>query len=99
MKLSIKSTQLELSEAIKADIEKKLGNLDKYYDRILDAQVEVEKTSDHHRKGDIYRAEINVSVPGDALRAESLQDTIAKALTDLRKKIILVVKKYKEKKG
>lgn len=96
MKFSIKLTQITLSDNVQKNIESKLSGLDKYFAGILDARVEIEKVTDHHRKGDIYRAELNVSVPGNMLRAESVQDTIPAAIVDVKKKMEIILKKHKE---
>lgn len=67
MNITIKGTAIELTPAISAYVEKKVGALAKYLDQTKTdsfiARVEVGKTSNHHKSGDIFRAEVHVSGP------------------------------------
>ena len=63
LKIDIQGTNMELTEAIKAYINEKIGSLEKYYDGILVARVDVGLTTKHHQKGNIFRAEVNLEVP------------------------------------
>ena len=73
--IRIKSTNLELTPAIEDYTRTKIDMLQKflkYYagqsgELIFD--VEIGKTTEHHRKGDIFRAEINFTAGNTLLRA------------------------------
>ena len=85
MKITIKSTGLELTQPLRDYIENRLWSLNKFVDKwdlegAVVANVEVEKTTFHHQKGDIYRAEINLQLPGQLLRAEAENKDIRAAI-------------------
>jgi len=60
--------------------------------------VELAKTTNHHQKGRIYRAEVNVQVPGEMLRAEHIDDDLYKAIDMVHDEMLGVLKRVKEKK-
>jgi len=66
MKINIKTTNISLTPAISEYIEKRIGSLDKFYKKEEDIviNVEVGKTTEHHKSGDIFRAEINLTRAG-----------------------------------
>lgn len=97
---SITGNNLELTEAIKSHIEKKLDALKKFtegFEPVAEIRVEVAKTTNHHNKGPHFAANFTLSVPGTVLRAEEkLEDLYAaidKATDDIKRQ----VKEYKEK--
>jgi ribosomal subunit interface protein len=73
LKIDIRGEEMGLTEAIVDAIEKKLGGLDKYMETISDPKtlrVNVGKVSDHHKKGDIFKAEADLLIPGHKIHAE-----------------------------
>lgn len=48
----------------------------------MSVDLEIARTTRHHRKGKIYRAEVNLSLPRKLLRAE-VEDEDARAAIDL----------------
>lgn len=80
---AIKATNFALTEAIKSYIEKRLGELDRMLSNLgepQDAHIEIGKVSNHHKKGDIFRFEINLKVPGMLLRAEYESEDLYKSI-------------------
>jgi ribosomal subunit interface protein len=77
---------MEMTDAIMAYVEEKLMSLEKLCERYspCDIAVEVGKTSEHHNKGDIFRAEANMTIPGGLLRAESTKDDLYAAIDDVK---------------
>ena len=74
MKILLKATNFSLTPAISDYIEEKFGGLAKYIpdhdSPAVEARVEVGRTTKHHQKGDVLRAEVNLKIPGQLLRAE-----------------------------
>ncbi len=98
MKIDIKGTNMELTEAIKNYVSEKIGSLEKFHDNILEARVDIGLTTNHHQKGDIYRAEANLVVPQKhILRAESEKEDLYLAINDVKDDLQRQIKKYKEK--
>ena len=69
MNIKIRSANFELTPAIDEYVNKKISSLEKFFgnkdlsrDNIL-CEVEIGRTT-HHKRWDIFRAEINIDVPG-----------------------------------
>lgn len=60
-------------------------------------EVEVEKTTEHHRAGDVYRAEINFSAGGVRLRAVAVKDDLYAALDEAKDEMQRELRRYKER--
>ena len=97
MRVDIKATNMDLTEAIKSYVSEKLGGLDKYFDNIQQIDVEVGKTTNHHNKGEIFFCEVNVSVPRTLLRYREETDDMYKAVNTCKKGVQQKLKEYKEK--
>jgi len=79
MNINIKATNTELTPAIRDYVEKKVTSLEKFiskYGENAQVQVEVGKTTHHHNKGDVFRAEMNVSLAGNAYQFRAEAETI-----------------------
>ncbi len=86
MNIQIKSTNLDLTPSIKEYIEKRIGALAKFVARYeengteLLARVEVARTTNHHHKGDVYYAEVNIDNSQNIARAECENSDIRAAI-------------------
>ena len=80
MNINLKATNFELTPAIREYAEKKVKGLEKFrrMDESVQAWVEVGRTTAHHLKGDVYRAEIQIHIPhyGKGVRAEATCQTL-----------------------
>jgi ribosomal subunit interface protein len=65
--LQITARDIEITDAIRADIEEKAGKLDKYYDRIMRCRVVIETPKRHQHEGKLYDVHIYMTVPGGEL--------------------------------
>lgn len=99
MKINILGSKIELTQAIKDYVTTKVSSLDKFYNGILEARVEVGMTTNHHQKGDIFRAEVNLRVPGNLIRAEAVSDDLYKSINQVKDELQRQLKKYKGKSG
>ena len=96
---NIKASDLELTPAITAYVERKLEHLDKFLSSVGEpkqAFVEVEKTTRHHKSGDIFRCEVMIKLPGKTLRAESNDTDLYAAIDAVRDALERQVIQYKE---
>jgi len=94
----IKATGIEITDSIREYVENKVAMLEKHYQHIIGINAEVDVTTHHHNKGMIYRAELNVVVPGKLLRVEKTADDLYKAIDKAKEHMALMLKGYKEKK-
>ena len=98
MNIIIKTKNIELDEYLEKFINEKIGKIGKFLSP--DNQeifVEIEKESNHHKKGDIFCAEIMVQMPGKKLMAIARESNIQKALTEAKKEMEMEIKKHKTK--
>lgn len=65
--LQITSRDIDVTDAIRTDIEEKAGKLDKYYDRIMRCRVVIECPKRHLHEGKLYNVHIYITVPGSEL--------------------------------
>ena len=101
MKIIIKFTGVDSTSAITEFIEEKIGGIAKFIkrwdtDSAIEAQVEIARTTAHHHKGDVFRAEVNLHLPGKSLRAEHTDWDMRVAIDKARDRLQAEVKKYKE---
>ncbi|MEX2014213.1 MAG: ribosome-associated translation inhibitor RaiA [Parcubacteria group bacterium] len=82
MKINIKATGIELTEAISNYVHKKISAIEKYMDKANSAdavaRVEVGKSSQHHKTGNIFRAEVHITGANiDAYAVSEMEDLYA----------------------
>ncbi|XOB41520.1 MAG: ribosome hibernation-promoting factor, HPF/YfiA family [Candidatus Nealsonbacteria bacterium] len=113
MKIIIKTKNIKLNRPLKDYIEEKLNSLEKflktfqkkiYYNHFfgkgkprIEAWVEIGKESLHHRKGPVFRAEVQMRFPGMSLRAEAVSKNLRTAITEVKDELQREFKQYKEK--
>lgn len=99
MNISIKASQIELTPALKDYTEKRLGSIQKYAGGDVTIVAEVGKTTDHHKNGEIFRAEANVTtVLGKLYRAVSEKTDLYEAIDDVRDQLVREINSAKGKK-
>lgn len=81
---------VELPDAIRDLMDRKLGKLEKFFSKILDTRVEV-----HHHRG-MYVVEITCDANGVIMRGEDHAPDLRKAFDKALKNIERQVKKHKE---
>jgi len=82
MKINIKATGIELTQAISDYVHKRIFSIEKYLDRKNNpdvvAQVEVGRSTRHHKAGNIFRAEIHImGINLDAYAVSEMEDLYA----------------------
>ncbi|MHB9019603.1 MAG: ribosome hibernation-promoting factor, HPF/YfiA family [Minisyncoccota bacterium] len=89
MNLDIKATNLELTPAIKQYIETKVSGLSKFLEKweklnSINIKFELAKTTNHHNKGEVFYAEMNIDLGKKMLRAEYSADDAYKAIDKVK---------------
>ncbi len=99
MNINIKASKIELTPAIKNYIQKKMNMLDKYLGsvKVINADFEVELTTHHHNKGEIFRAEANLRLAGDFIRIDKTEKDLYKAIDKVKDHLEEIIIKHKEK--
>jgi putative sigma-54 modulation protein len=102
MKIVIKSTKLDLTPTIEDYAKKKLETLQRFLKKFekeseLEMFVEISKTTRHHHKGDIFYAELNLSLPKKMIRIEEYHSDIYAAIDVLKDRTKAEISKLKSK--
>jgi putative sigma-54 modulation protein len=96
MKIDIKATNFELTPSITTYIDEKVGSLEKFINisdkneernAPVEVFVEVARTTNHHKHGDIYKAELNMKLKGELLRVD-VNDWDLRAAVDAAKDLM-----------
>lgn len=101
---------MELSNEMKNYIQEKISPLEKFVKKIyndkyfagrgkprIEAFVEIEKETLHHKKGPYFKAECQMVFPGQNIVAKSETYNIEQAVDNVRDEIRGEIKKVKEK--
>lgn len=102
MTVQIKATNIELTEAIKEYVNQKIDMLQKFVSSenargAVRVHMEVERTTDHHKKGNIFRAELQMQVNGVLLRVEKSTDDLYKAIDKVKDEMARQLSRRKDK--
>lgn len=65
--LEISFVDTEPSQAVEADIRKRVEKLEKFYDGITSCHIYIAEPHKHHRKGKQFEIRIEIRVPGTEL--------------------------------
>ncbi|MES2623097.1 MAG: ribosome-associated translation inhibitor RaiA [Patescibacteria group bacterium] len=97
----IKTTGMEITEAISEYVHKKVDVLEKFIDseNVGLAEIEIGRTSHHHHKGDVYKAEMNFTYEKVSLNAIAIDSDLYRAIDIMRDNIVHEFKKAKQKKN
>lgn len=91
MQVIIQGRGLNLRENLKEYVEKELSRLEKYFDRIVDADVVLEGKL--HQK----EAQIKLNIPDNTLVASEMADRFEVAVESAVDKLVDQLKRHKEK--
>ncbi len=100
MNINIKTTNISLTEAISDYTGKRLESVKQFLanDTTAKCDVELGRTTTHHRNGDIFRAEIHIVGKDKDLYASAEEADLYKAIDIVRDEILREVRTSKEKK-
>ena len=99
MQIKIKATKIKLTPEIEDYIQEKMDMLEKYLGQIkvMNCDVEIGLVTSRHQKGEIYRTEVNLEVPGTLIRIEKSESDLFKSVDKVKDHLMRSIKKYKEK--
>ncbi|MCL4406045.1 MAG: ribosome-associated translation inhibitor RaiA [Patescibacteria group bacterium] len=101
MNINLKASGFELTPAIRDTATAKLGAVERLLAKFddngeIELDFEVSKTTRHHQKGDVFRAEANLDLPKKLIRAEATEEDLTAAIDKVKEILSEAVKKYKE---
>ena len=112
MRISLKGTNIKLLESTREYVDRKLVRMVERFllarrsfsegwikdDEPIALDLEVGKTTRHHKTGPYFRAEANLSVGKKLLRAEAVGENLNEAIDILEEELEREIKKFKERK-
>jgi len=100
MKISYKTKDMSMTRAIEDYADKKFSAMDRFIDQndqsVL-CEVELGKTTRHHKSGDFFRAEINLHIAGKDLYAASEKEDLYFAIDEVKDEIIQQITSHRNK--
>lgn len=108
MKITTKTKNVDLTDELKHFIETRIGGLKKFINVLKDESpekgktlaevlVEVEKETEHHKKGKIFLVKARITLPGKSLIAQYKADDLLKAVRGVKDELKMEIEKYKFK--
>lgn len=99
MNIKIKATTLSLTPAISEYVEKKLSNVSKFFenDTTVHCDVELARTTNHHNKGDIFKAEVHVVAKDKNIYASVEKEDLYVAIDLVKDEVLREIKNSNEK--
>lgn len=97
MSINIKATGMEMTDAIRSYAEEKMETLLKFFDNIQHIDIDVGMNSNHHNKGNVYYAEVNMSIPGRLVRVVKEEADLYKAIDKVKDHLKVELEQEKEK--
>ena len=91
---------MELTDAISDYVNKRLLSIEKFVknEEKVTAYVEVGKTTNHHKQGDVFVAEFNIEIDGTKFYTISERDDLYSAIDDAKEEIVRQITKSKDRK-
>jgi len=99
MQKNIKATNIEITPAISDYIDKRFSAFDKFTqgDESARCDIEVGKTTHHHKNGDIFKAEVNLHISGKNFYAMIEKDDLYAAIDLVKDEIVRALTTHKDK--
>ncbi len=101
MKISIKTTNFDLTDSTRDYIMDKMQRTARFTDSIKlpqELRIEIAKVTNHHQKGErLYKAEANLTMGRTLLRAVGEEWDVKVAVDDLKDELEREIKKFKGK--
>lgn len=100
MNIKIKTTGISLTDNIQDYLTKKITQIEQSIGGNKDTmlcEVELAKTTGHHKQGDIYKAELNVQMEGKHFYARSEQENLFAAIDIVKDEMIQELKRSRSK--
>jgi putative sigma-54 modulation protein len=103
MKINLQSKNLEITEAIRDYVEKRVTNLSKILSQIEKENGEIQVLFDmarvtKHKDGEIFHADCLVNVNGKKFYASSDKEDLYEAIDDIKESLFNEISKNKDKK-
>lgn len=90
---------MELTGAINDYVNSRLSKIAKYAkDGVMSGHVEIGKTTNHHKQGDVFKAEFSITMNGEKFFAVSEKEDLYAAIDDAKEEISRSISHTKDRK-
>jgi putative sigma-54 modulation protein len=100
MKIDIRTTNIELTAPLREYIEIKIGGIERLLGRFDDdsvlAVVDVGRSTNHHKKGEVYYTDITLDVSGKLIHVKKDSEDVRAAIDEVKDILKQQVTKYLE---
>jgi putative sigma-54 modulation protein len=104
MQINLKGTNMEVTEAIRDYVLKKVTNLGKLLSKIegnnknVLVNFEVGKSTNHHKSGDVFHADCLIKINGEEFYASADEEDLYLAIDDVKESLFGEISKNKDRK-
>jgi putative sigma-54 modulation protein len=105
MNINLQGKNMDITEAIHDYVIKRITNLGKLLTNIENTGREVSvyfnvaKTTNHHRSGNVFRADCTVMIDGKKFHSSSDKEDMNEAIDDVKENLFREISKKKNKKS
>jgi len=99
---TLKGTGMGITPAIESATDKLVQSLDKYVDSndtSARADIEIGRTTTHHKSGEVFRAEVNFHSRLGSLRAESEKEDLYAAIIAVKDELVETLRSKRSKRS
>jgi putative sigma-54 modulation protein len=100
MNINIKATNIELTDAIRDYVEKRVDMILKYVNQDesnVHCFVEVGKITNHHKQGEVFKTEFNLKISGKKYYSVSRKEDLYASIDDVKDEIVRKITKNKDR--
>lgn len=97
MEYQLYSKNVVVTDALNQYLDKRLVNVSKVAKDVVSCRIDLSRDS-HHKKGEVFRAELNISIPGKLVRVVEMHQDMRGAIDLSIDKIVRQLKKFYSKK-
>lgn len=97
MKIHVNAVGFTADKSLIDFLQKKLDKLDRFYDRIIDAEVYLKLFKGEKQNTHLKRVEVKVNVPGDSIIVKETGTTFEEAINIASDVLTRKVRKFKER--
>lgn len=99
MNTMIKATNIELTNTIQEYVDKRMESVSRVLnDTDAVVRFEVAKTTNHHKQGELFQAEVSIVSNGNKFFSRSVQEDLYAAIDDVKEEITREITYFKDKK-
>ena len=103
MQINLQGKNMELTEAIKDYVSKRVTNLDKLLSRIEEgkgkvmANFEVSKSTNHHKSGEVFHADCSIRIDGKEFYGSADKEDLYEAIDAVKDSLYNEINKNKDR--